>query len=97
VALRFDTAVPGWKSEIITAPGTALAGFSNAVALNSGSLPTPVLREGDLNKDGIVNSLDWSIMNNEWFLYNQQSDINGDSITNSLDRALMLKNWLLIS
>jgi hypothetical protein len=96
VAVRFNTTPIGWKSELITAPGTALSGFTNAVALNTGTPPVPVYLEGDLNKDGIVNSLDWSIMNSEWFEHNKPSDINGDTITNSLDRALMIRNWLLI-
>lgn len=96
VAVRFNTVPSGWKSEIITAPGTALSGFTNAVALNSGTPPEVPTIQGDLNQDGIVNSLDWSIMNSEWFEYNKQSDINGDTITNSLDRALMIRNWLLI-
>lgn len=95
VAVRFNTTPTGWKSELITAPGTALSGFTNAVALNTGTLPAPPTIQGDLNQDGIVNSLDWSIMNSEWFEYNKPSDINGDTITNSLDRALMLRNWLL--
>jgi hypothetical protein len=52
---------------------------------------------GDLNGDGIVNSLDWSIMNSKWLTSDPQADINGDGIVNSLDWSIMNANWLKTS
>jgi hypothetical protein len=48
---------------------------------------------GDLNSDGTVNTLDWGIMNADWFTSNTQSDINGDGLVNSIDFGLMNQNW----
>ncbi|MBI4039881.1 hypothetical protein HY389_00815 [Candidatus Daviesbacteria bacterium] len=57
--------------------------------------PSPTLK-GDLNKDGIVNSLDWSIMNSKWFTSDSTADLNSDGIVNSLDFSIMNGNWLKI-
>jgi len=54
----------------------------------------PVLKAGDLNDDGIINSLDWSSMNTNWFTGDAISDINRDGIVNSIDFSWMNKNWL---
>jgi len=48
---------------------------------------------GDINSDGTVNSLDWSIMSSQWFTSNTQSDLNTDGIVNSIDFSLMNGNW----
>ncbi len=55
--------------------------------------PTPGTLKGDLNHDGIVNSLDWSIMNNKWFSNDTSADLNNDGIVNSLDFSIMNGNW----
>jgi hypothetical protein len=47
----------------------------------------------DLNGDGIVNSLDWSIMNGQWGTAGPQADLNGDGIVNSLDWSIMNSEW----
>jgi len=51
------------------------------------------LTAGDFNSDNVVNSLDWSVMNAQWFSANAQSDINGDTIVNSLDFSYLNSNW----
>jgi len=48
---------------------------------------------GDLNFDLVVNSLDWSIMNGQWFTTTAQSDLNKDSFVNSFDFGILNKNW----
>jgi hypothetical protein len=48
---------------------------------------------GDLNFDLIVNSLDWSVMNGQWFTSTAQSDLNKDSFVNSFDFGILNKNW----
>ena len=50
--------------------------------------------KGDLNNDRIVNSLDWSIMNNKWLTSDIGADLNADGIVNSLDFSIMNGNWL---
>jgi len=58
------------------------------------TVPLPVLKAGDLNDDGIINSLDWSLMNSNWFTNNITSDVNKDGIVNTIDFSWMNKNWL---
>ena len=59
------------------------------------TFPIPLLA-GDRNtpQDGIINTLDWSLMNPRWNTNDSLSDLNGDNLTNSLDWSLMNKNWL---
>lgn len=61
---------------------------SQSVSINAATL---IL--GDLNNDGIVNSVDWSIMSSYWFTANTQSYLNKDGIVNSIDFSLMNQNW----
>lgn len=49
--------------------------------------------KGDLNGDGIVNSLDWSVMNARWFTADPLADINRDRIVNSVDFSVLNTNW----
>jgi hypothetical protein len=48
---------------------------------------------GDLNSDGIVNSLDWSYMNSKWFTADTKADLNHDGIVNSIDFSILNNNW----
>ena len=59
----------------------------------SGTVTPPSTLAGDLNKDGIVNSLDWSIMNSKWFTSDATADLNHDGVVNSLDWSIMNSNW----
>jgi hypothetical protein len=54
--------------------------------------PTATL-VGDINKDGIVNSLDWSVMNSKWLTNDANSDLNKDGIVNSIDYSMLNSNW----
>jgi hypothetical protein len=51
---------------------------------------------GDFNGDDIINSLDFSLMNNNWNTNNANFDINLDRVVNSLDFAFMSNNWVLV-
>jgi hypothetical protein len=51
------------------------------------------LRIGDINQDNIVNSIDFSTLNTNWFTSSSSSDLNQDTIVNSLDFSLMNRNW----
>jgi len=48
---------------------------------------------GDLNQDGTVNNLDWSIMAGVWFTNDPVADLNKDGLVNSIDFSLMNQNW----
>ncbi len=56
--------------------------------------PSPITLSGDINKDGVVNSIDWSIMSSKWFTTDSNSDLNKDGIVNSIDFSIMNNNWL---
>jgi len=53
------------------------------------------LKKGDLNKDGVVNSIDWSIMKSHFFESSNLSDgdINEDGVINSLDWSIMKSHF----
>jgi hypothetical protein len=57
------------------------------------SLITPIV--GDFNSDGLVNSIDLSLMVSAWNTSNSTYDLNHDGIVNSLDYVLMVQNWSL--
>ena len=50
-------------------------------------------KSADLNGDGIVNSLDWSIMNAAWLSANASADLNSDGVVNSFDWSIMNSKW----
>jgi len=50
--------------------------------------------KGDLNGDGIVNSVDYSLLNLRWFKSDPFADLNGDSFVNSIDWSIMNAHWL---
>lgn len=49
--------------------------------------------QADLNSDGTVNTLDWSIMNSKWNTADTQADLNNDGLANSLDWGIMNSEW----
>ena len=83
---RFKVIVPGYLPQKVT------------LDLSTGSvLNVPMLLAGDLNNDGIINSLDWSRMERKWHKSDNSSDFNDDGIVNTLDWSLMNKNWMVSS
>jgi hypothetical protein len=48
---------------------------------------------GDFNKDGVVNSLDLSLMSGAWNTNNGTYDLNKDSTVNTLDYSILVQNW----
>lgn len=67
---------------------------ANVLLSSNSTIILPTLKAGDLNNDDIINSLDWSSMNNKWFTNDPSSDLNKDGIVNSLDFSFINKNWL---
>lgn len=68
--------------------------FMNMGVWAGSVISVPQLLAGDLNKDGVINSLDWSMMNTEWSKTSSLADINKDGRVNSLDWGYIRKNWL---
>jgi len=56
------------------------------------TLPLPPIL-GDLDGNGTVNSLDWSIMNSAWGTSNTQADLNNDGIVNTIDFSILNSSW----
>jgi hypothetical protein len=62
---------------------------------NNTSYSFPQLLIGDINQDGIVNSIDYSTLNAKWFTADTLTDLNQDGLVNSLDYSLLNKNWFV--
>ena len=71
----------------------ALARYNGSSACSGASDITPPPLPGDINLDGTVNSLDWSIMNALWGTNDAGADLNHDGIVNSLDFSILNQNW----
>jgi hypothetical protein len=68
-------------------------GLNNG-ATASCKLPlTKVIKPGDFDGDGIINTLDYSYMNSVWNTSDAKADLNKDGKVNTLDFAIMVKNW----
>jgi hypothetical protein len=55
----------------------------------------PMLLIGDINQDNIINSVDYSVLNINWFTSNSSADLNSDGLVNSIDFSFMNKHWLV--
>jgi hypothetical protein len=54
---------------------------------------TPIV--GDLNSDGLVNSIDLSLLTSKWNQSYPAYDLNSDGIINTLDYAILSSHWSL--
>jgi hypothetical protein len=68
-------------------PGVVFAQISSA------PLPT-ILKAGDFNGDGTVNTNDYSYLNSSWNTSDPTTDLNKDGRVNTLDYAIMVQNWM---
>ncbi|MFA6077285.1 MAG: dockerin type I domain-containing protein [Candidatus Paceibacterota bacterium] len=59
----------------------------------SGPVTPPTYTTGDFNHDGLVNSIDLSLLTSYWNQNNATYDLNNDNIINSLDYDIMVQNW----
>jgi len=77
-----------------TSPEGLLSAFSQSLAFSVGrELVTALCPKGDLNKDGKVNLVDFSILLYWWGRYNACADQNQDGIVNLKDFSIMLYWW----
>lgn len=68
--------------------------YSTALLVGVGEGPTPdTSMAADINKDGKVNLVDFSIMLTSWGGVNPDVDINADGVINLSDFSIMLFNW----
>ncbi len=67
---------------------------SCSLPITSVTPPTPTT--GDFNNDGLVNSIDLSLMITAWNTNNTIYDLNRDGRVNSLDYVNMVRNWTMV-
>lgn len=72
---------------------TVRSGFGKSVTFIVGKEPTTGLPDPDLNDDGKVNLVDFSIFLLSWNTDNWETDFNGDGTTNLADFSIMLYSW----
>ncbi len=67
---------------------------SGPLYLGVGGAPNPNLfNRSDLNRDGKVNLVDFSILLSQWNTDDEIADINEDGVVNLSDVSIMLFNW----
>lgn len=75
-------------------PGRTQSGVSTVLMLGVGEEPSPAsLRTADLNRDGKVNLVDFSILLSKWQSDDEVADINADGTVNIADFSIMLFQW----
>jgi hypothetical protein len=65
--------------------------ISSPSAVDGSNIPVSTL--GDFNHDGLVNTLDFSLLVSSWNQPSTTYDLNGDGLVNTLDYAIMARNW----
>jgi hypothetical protein len=85
--VNFHSIVLGYLSKISS--GVDLRNTTSVLNVNFPTLPA-----GDFNGDQLINSLDFSFMNDNWNVANNLADVNKDGVVNSLDFAYVSNNWL---
>ena len=68
--------------------------FSQTIYVGVGENPNPNFKNrADLNKDGKVNLVDFSILLFNWKTNDAVADINQDGTVSLIDFSIMLSNW----
>jgi hypothetical protein len=93
--VNFDSSQPQIISLRVAVSGylTRLLTNIDTVINSSTALTVPQLLAADFNNDGIINTLDYSLMNSNWNQNFAAADINKDGIINTLDFAILKNNW----
>ena len=73
--------------------GLSASNFSNAVYLGVGQAPKPKAGSADLNGDGKVNLVDFSIMLSHWGTNFARADLSHDGTVNLVDFSILLSQW----
>jgi hypothetical protein len=53
-----------------------------------------VYNPADMNKDGVVNALDYALFSAAWYNWTLAADLNGNGIVDNNDLAIFVTNWL---
>jgi hypothetical protein len=61
----------------------------------TGATPTPIpaAKVGDINRDGVINVFDLSILLTKWNTAAAEADLNGDGTVNVFDLSTLLSHW----
>lgn len=86
---------PGLYDVKVSAQNYLVRKINNVNLTEDSAVFFPTLSAGDLNNDGVVNSLDWSGMDADWGKSSSSADLNKDRIVNSIDWGYLRKNWMI--
>jgi hypothetical protein len=78
---------------VLQSPGYIEKWISGVNLFNTAEYEMSSFLAGDLNNDGAINSIDWSVMSGQWNTDNIESDVNRDGVVNSIDFSFLNKNW----
>lgn len=85
------------RFEVVQGGKTSESNFSQALSFFVGVSPNPVISSSDLNRDGKVNLIDFSILIFWWGTdagtSNPSADINGNNRVGLEDFSILLFNW----
>ncbi len=98
LGLSSNLLVPGNMAGVFTsfyfkAPNYLREQFSLTIAPGINAVDLGLLRPGDFNDDGIINSVDLSVMYTAWFR-SGNADLNRDGVINSADYWILSQNFL---
>ncbi len=79
-------------SAVFSTGGVGVVLPPNSTITTTTPPPTTFL-PGDFNKDGVVNTIDFSLMAGAWNTNNATYDLNKDGTVNTLDYSIMVQNW----
>ncbi len=82
----------GSKTYTITCTGS-LGSASDSVTVTVNPQNVPSVKVGDLNKDGLVNIYDLSLLLSKWATTDSNADINKNGKVDIYDLSLLLSNW----
>ena len=85
--------IPAVVNMKINVSGFLVRAVSNVDLASATTIAFPSLLAGDLDGNNVVNSLDFSAMNTEWYTNDQIADLNKDGLVNTLDYSLLNGNW----
>jgi hypothetical protein len=74
-------------------PGFSASAYSSIAYLGIGKSPVPNVLIGDLNGDGKVNLVDFSIMLVHWGTDYPPAELSGDSTVGLRDLSILLAHW----
>lgn len=74
-------------------PGLQESDFSGIAFLGVGESPVPLTKSADLNGDGKVNLIDFSILLSHWGQNYPRADLNSNGVVDLGDFSIMLFHW----